>query len=273
MTARLARRTLDRRAPTLAHGLAHRSSGRSCTAARARRRTRSSIRRSACACRCRASLRCRRAASRATGAGSCRSTTATTGRATARRCAWIRALLAREGIDADGEVVLLRLPAHAGLRLQPGELLGAATTRDGACAPCSPRCNNTFGERHHYLVAHADGGAIADGETLEARKVFHVSPFCEVSGHYAFRFHFGADGAGSRASTTSTTTATRRCSRPASPAPCGRSTRGRARALLARYPRSRSASSPASTGRRRSSWAKRVPFFPKPEPPRAALTR
>ena len=31
----------------------------------------------------------------------------------------------------------------------------------------------------------------ATGETLRARKVFHVSPFCEVRGHYAFRFHFG----------------------------------------------------------------------------------
>ena len=49
--------------------------------------------------------------------------------------------------------------------------------------------NNTFGERHNYLVAHADGRPIRAGETLDARKVFHVSPFMAVQGHYRFRFH------------------------------------------------------------------------------------
>jgi DUF1365 family protein len=51
--------------------------------------------------------------------------------------------------------------------------------------------NNTFGEAHNYLLAHEDGRPISEGETLEARKVFHVSPFCEVKGRYRFRFHFG----------------------------------------------------------------------------------
>jgi DUF1365 family protein len=31
------------------------------------------------------------------------------------------------------------------------------------------------------------------GETLVAAKRFHVSPFCPVRGHYAFRFRFGDD--------------------------------------------------------------------------------
>jgi DUF1365 family protein len=56
--------------------------------------------------------------------------------------------------------------------------------------------NNTFGERHNYLLAHADGRPIRDGETLERSKVFHVSPFMAVAGHYRFRFHAraGEDG-------------------------------------------------------------------------------
>jgi DUF1365 family protein len=43
--------------------------------------------------------------------------------------------------------------------------------------------NNTFGERHCYLL-----DAPRYGVELQARKVFHVSPFCEVSGGYRFRF-------------------------------------------------------------------------------------
>ena len=52
---------------------------------------------------------------------------------------------------------------------------------------------NTFGERHLYLLANADGAPLASGATLAAAKVFHVSPFCDVKGRYAFRFHFAAD--------------------------------------------------------------------------------
>jgi len=48
--------------------------------------------------------------------------------------------------------------------------------------------NNTFGERHRYLLAHPDGRPIRRGETLAASKVFHVSPFNPVAGGYRFRF-------------------------------------------------------------------------------------
>lgn len=48
--------------------------------------------------------------------------------------------------------------------------------------------NNTFGERHNYLLAHQDGRPIGDGEVIERQKVFHVSPFMAVSGYYRFRF-------------------------------------------------------------------------------------
>ena len=56
--------------------------------------------------------------------------------------------------------------------------------------------NNTFGERHNYLLAHPDGRPIRDGETLERPKVFHVSPFMDVAGSYRFRFHARAAGNG-----------------------------------------------------------------------------
>ena len=51
--------------------------------------------------------------------------------------------------------------------------------------------NNTFGESHRYLmrIAHTAGGSA----TATADKQMHVSPFCEVKGHYRFRFRL--DGA------------------------------------------------------------------------------
>ena len=42
--------------------------------------------------------------------------------------------------------------------------------------------NNTFGERHNYLVHHPDLRPIAAGDELRARKCFHVSPFFPVRG-------------------------------------------------------------------------------------------
>jgi DUF1365 family protein len=50
--------------------------------------------------------------------------------------------------------------------------------------------NNTFGERHCYLLYKDSGETIRSGETLRSQKVFHVSPFCEVCGEYQFRFLF-----------------------------------------------------------------------------------
>ena len=64
----------------------------------------------------------------------------------------------------------------------------AARVRAVLCEVC-----NTFGERHNYLLAHPDGRAARLRRDARARKVFHVSPFCDVKGRYAFRFHFGAE--------------------------------------------------------------------------------
>ena len=54
---------------------------------------------------------------------------------------------------------------------------------DGALRAIVVEVNNTFGERHCYLL-----DAPAYGAQLQAAKAFHVSPFCEVEGGYRFRF-------------------------------------------------------------------------------------
>jgi len=103
---------------------------------------------------------------------------------------WIDALLATAGVAPGGEVVLYAFPRMLGYVFNP---VSFWVCHDGAGAVKAvlAEVNNTFGERHHYLLSHRDGRALATGETLTATKVFHVSPFCAVRGHYAFRFHFG----------------------------------------------------------------------------------
>ncbi|MFM8465279.1 MAG: DUF1365 domain-containing protein, partial [Burkholderiaceae bacterium] len=57
---------------------------------------------------------------------------------------------------------------------------------DGALRAIVCEVNNTFGERHCYLLD--SGGVMQWGQSHTASKVFHVSPFCAVDGSYRFRF-------------------------------------------------------------------------------------
>ena len=100
--------------------------------------------------------------------------------------AWIDELLVREGVtDADGELWLQAMPRVLGFVFNPVSFW-FCHRKDGALRAVLCDVRNTFGERHFYLL---DTGAdIANGLELTARKVFHVSPFCQVQGHYRFRF-------------------------------------------------------------------------------------
>ncbi len=124
--------------------------------------------------------------------------------------AWFESVLACEGLlaQADGEVWLHTYPRVAGYAFKPVSFW-YAHRRDGSLLAALAEVNNTFGERHCYLLSGPD---LAWGRELKANKVFHVSPFCAVAGDYRFRFlrtgrapssrsHRGARGAS-------------RCSRP-----------------------------------------------------------
>ncbi|MBI5792043.1 MAG: DUF1365 domain-containing protein [Rhodocyclales bacterium] len=101
---------------------------------------------------------------------------------------WIRSLLAAEGIAAaDGEVVLQTFPRIFGFVFNPVSFW-FCHDRAGALRAVLAEVRNTFGDRHNYLVAHADQRPITAADTLTARKIFHVSPFFPVAGEYRFRF-------------------------------------------------------------------------------------
>ena len=97
--------------------------------------------------------------------------------------AWLDALLRTEGIaDATGEVWLHCYPRVLGYTFKPVSFWYCHRA-DGSLRAIVVEVNNTFGERHCYLL-----DAPQYGMEQQARKVFHVSPFCEVSGGYRFRF-------------------------------------------------------------------------------------
>jgi len=99
--------------------------------------------------------------------------------------AWVDSVLAQEGIhDAQGEVWLHCYPRVLGHTFKPVSFWYCHRL-DGSLAAIVVEVNNTFGERHCYLLS---GPQLAWGRTLTATKVFHVSPFCSVAGNYRFRF-------------------------------------------------------------------------------------
>jgi len=101
---------------------------------------------------------------------------------------WVRGELARAGVHgADGEIVLQAFPRVLGYVFNPIATYHCHD-REGRLRAVLCEVSNTFGERHNYLLAHRDGRPIGARDWLTAAKVFHVSPFCEVEGHYRFRF-------------------------------------------------------------------------------------
>lgn len=102
---------------------------------------------------------------------------------------WLDALLHSEGVlDASGEVWLHCYPRVLGFTFKPVSFW-YCHRQDGSLRAIVVEVNNTFGERHCYLL-----DAPRYGHELQADKVFHVSPFCPVEGRYRFRFMRSPDG-------------------------------------------------------------------------------
>ena len=96
---------------------------------------------------------------------------------------WLDALLQREGVqDADGELWLHTYPRVLGYTFKPVSFWYCHRL-DGSLRAIVVEVNNTFGERHCYLLDEPQYG-----KELRADKVFHVSPFCTLAGGYRFRF-------------------------------------------------------------------------------------
>ena len=107
--------------------------------------------------------------------------------------AWIENLLHENQIPhVDGEIWLQTFPRVLGYVFNPVSFW-VCTRANGQVQAVLAEVNNTFGERHCYLLHKNSGEVLRSGETLSSQKVFYVSPFCEVRGNYHFRFLFPQD--------------------------------------------------------------------------------
>jgi DUF1365 family protein len=101
--------------------------------------------------------------------------------------AWLDALLHTHGInDATGEAWLQCYPRVLGYAFKPVSFWFCHHPPEhdgGSLRAIVVEVNNTFGERHCYLLDQPRWGA-----RLDAEKMFHVSPFLQVRGHYHFHF-------------------------------------------------------------------------------------
>lgn len=103
---------------------------------------------------------------------------------------WAESTLNAAGVsDVDGEIWLQTFPKMLGYVFKPVSFWFCERA-DGRLRAVIAEVNNTFGDRHVYVLqpGHPQSGAIHNGETLTADKAFYVSPFFEVRGRYAFRF-------------------------------------------------------------------------------------
>ncbi|QLG87500.1 DUF1365 domain-containing protein [Chitinibacter bivalviorum] len=100
---------------------------------------------------------------------------------------WMRQLLAAQHITCDGEIWLQTFPRVLGFAFNPVSFWYCHDAGGNLIAVLA-EVNNTFGETHRYLLQGQSGAAIDGNTQLIIKKLMHVSPFCEVQGHYQFRF-------------------------------------------------------------------------------------
>lgn len=183
---------------------------------------------------------------------------------------WVRRQLARAGVaGADGEILLQAFPRVLGYVFNPISIY-YCHDREGRLRAALCEVSNTFGERHNYLLSHADGRPIGSRDWMRADKAFHVSPFCEVEGFYRFRFEGDARRQRARIDYHDRegkllVTAIEGEARPVDGASL-------ARALLA-YPFMTAGVVARIHWQALRLWLKRVPWFAKPEPPIQETTR
>lgn len=100
---------------------------------------------------------------------------------------WVRGILATYQLESHvADIVLVTVPRVLGYGFNPVNFWLCLDEMQALRAVIA-EVNNTFGETHSYIIAHPDGREIHPHDWLEAKKLFHVSPFFERDGFYQFR--------------------------------------------------------------------------------------
>ena len=98
------------------------------------------------------------------------------------------ALLEREGCaDGIARIELVTVPRFIARPFNPVSFYYAYRA-DGSLRCAAAEVNNTFGERHLYIIDDPRGNGSPYPATGRAGKEFHVSPFNDMGGEYALSF-------------------------------------------------------------------------------------
>jgi DUF1365 family protein len=179
--------------------------------------------------------------------------------------AWLDELLQDAGIlDATGETWLHCYPRVLGYTFKPVSFWYCHAA-DNTLRAIVVEVNNTFGERHCYLLDRPQYGV-----EQRADKVFHVSPFCAVQGDYRFRFMRTADHTVARVDHDDAQGPLIETSVSGLLKPI---TRDELRHALWGYPMMTLMVMLRIHWQAFKLWRKRVPFFTKPTPPKDFVTR
>ncbi|MES2432269.1 MAG: DUF1365 domain-containing protein [Pseudomonadota bacterium] len=111
-----------------------------------------------------------------------------------RGVAWVRQVLAEQGLPAASEILLLAQPRVLGHVFNPVSFWLCYDV--SGLRVVIAEVSNTFGQRHCYLCHRDDLAPLTRDDTVSAQKIFHVSPFQPVEGGYRFRFDITADKIG-----------------------------------------------------------------------------
>ncbi len=103
---------------------------------------------------------------------------------------WINSQFDAAGIT-EFKLMLLTQPRIFGLGFNPVSFWFAM--KGEAVVGFIAEVNNTFGERHFYLCKHTNLRPILSQDRITAEKIFYVSPFQMVMGHYTFRVNLSDD--------------------------------------------------------------------------------
>ncbi len=93
--------------------------------------------------------------------------------------------LAQAGLPTGGPVQLLTMPRILGYAFNPLSVYFCHRP-DGGLKAIVYEVNNTFGERHSYVIPAVSDEAFAPRLRQGCGKDFHVSPFMELAMQYAF---------------------------------------------------------------------------------------
>lgn len=105
---------------------------------------------------------------------------------------WFEQILFENGVDTETcEKFLITAPRFLWFEFNPVSFWIA--TKNGSPIAMVAEVNSTFGQRHCYYCAKPDHSAIMSSDSLNARKLMHVSPFQKISGNYTFNMDFTSD--------------------------------------------------------------------------------